>query len=38
MLVSFVIPVWLFWVIGIPLALIVLGLAILGGMFLWFWS
>lgn len=35
MSIAFEIPVWLLWVIGIPAALIVICLAVIGGMFLW---
>jgi hypothetical protein len=33
--VTFHIPVWVFWAFGIPAAIVVLGLAIFGAIFLW---
>lgn len=32
---TFTIPIWLLWVVGIPLVLVIVFLAVIGIMFLW---
>ena len=35
MTIAFTIPTWLLWLIGIPIGIAVIGLAVIGASFMW---